>query len=198
MQITYTKTNELAPLYRQYPVQSEPQPAYVELDPEAGTLDAAWNPVIGTAVPMDVWHHRRIRSSVRNDISEAALLELLEAIRPLAERIEAGYDRHWDGHNHVGRYDEDAEAAIDEIRELCEAIDDDDCDLVWDAGEWLSSCSPADLGVTADTTDEQLAAIAADLEDDAEINFGRRVRLENTEIALRDKRDEARDEAEDA
>jgi hypothetical protein len=43
-----------------------------------------------------------------------------EEIAPLAERVVAGYERHWDGNNHVARFTEDAQIALRRIADLFE------------------------------------------------------------------------------
>jgi hypothetical protein len=115
---------------------------------------------------------------------------VLEELRPLADRVIAGYESEWDGNNHVARFDEDAQEAIEEIGELLNGIgvDDDDIVQVWDAGDWLgdliyrsdedgSRCSRGDQvkteiegygTITASTTDDELHALARAIEDDLE------------------------------
>ena len=83
-------------------------------------------------------------------------------------RVHAGHSVFWDGSNHVGRLTEDAADAMAEIeREIAASADDDDYIQVWDAGDWLQLSSAEDLEITAETTDEELDAIAKRLTDEA-------------------------------
>jgi len=150
-------------LYCRYQGQTAPQPCYVELDCESGTLTAAYNGEIGNAVPMPVWHNRCLRWPIPA-LREGAAIELLKEILPLAERVVAGYESVWDGNNHVGEYTDDAQDAQGEIGLACDATcDDTDTHLqVWEAGDWLSGIGTRaqqaeHLGITATSTDEQLA-----------------------------------------
>lgn len=60
---TDTLRGHAAPLYHQYPQQSQPQPAYIEIT-EDGDVSAGYSGEIGGAVPMAVWHHRTLRVPV--------------------------------------------------------------------------------------------------------------------------------------
>jgi len=150
-------------LYCRYQGQTAPQPCYVELDCESGTLTAAYNGEIGNAVPITVWHNRCLRWPIPA-LREGAALELLTELLPICERIVAGYSSEWDGSNHVGEYTDAAEDAASEVHDLCrDAFDDTGTHLqVWEAGDWLSGIGTRaqqaeHLGITATSTDEQLA-----------------------------------------
>jgi hypothetical protein len=102
----------------------------------------------------------------------------------------AGYESEWDGNNHVARFDEDAQEAIEEIGELLDGIGEDDDDFVqaWDAEDWLGDlvyrtdeggerCSRGDQvkteieeygTITASTTDDEIQTLARAIEDDLE------------------------------
>jgi len=128
---------------------------------------ADWNAEIGHAVPYDVWHGRRLRSTVP-PLTARAANALLARLLPLAERIEAGYSTDWDGNNHVGNLNTDAQAAADEVDRICEEAREygDNADTMsgMDAGEWWHGAEPT---VTAETTDEDLDEMAEDAEDAA-------------------------------
>lgn len=140
MSITINTDNlrgEPAPLYHVYPRQTKPQPAYVELD-EDGEVSADYNGVIGNAVPMAVGHLRTLRFDVSPRVGGDNLADLLEsdAVVTLLERIHAGHTVEWNGNNHVGTLDDDAQAAAEALTEALAGLEDVD---VGDACEWLAS-----------------------------------------------------------
>jgi hypothetical protein len=152
-------------LHCRYPGQNQVQDCHVELDAEHGKLSASYNPEIGTAVPMRVWHGHVVRWLIPALKAEPANA-LLDEIAPLAKRVCDGYESRWDGHNHVARFDADARSACEEIERLCEAAGDDDEEQirVWDAADWFEPFGgdveqAHELGITAATTDEQLDEI---------------------------------------
>lgn len=156
-----------AELYRRYPGQTQRQDCFVSLDAASGDLGAGYNPEIGNAVPARVFHGHVRRWRIPPLKAQAANA-LLEKISPLAERVTAGYEKVWDGHNHVGRYTKDATAAADAIHELCERADDDGEGQVvaYAADEWFAGLGDEEdqareLGIAAGTTDAQLESIAA-------------------------------------
>ena len=80
------------PLFRRYPTQFQPQPAYLELD-ETGRAALGISDIIGTGVPEAVWHQRTLRFHVSPYLSRAACERLLEdpEVLALLERIHAGH-----------------------------------------------------------------------------------------------------------
>lgn len=151
-------------LYTRFPGQTAPQPCFVELDCDKRTLTAESNPEIGNAVPVHVWHHRILRWTIPC-LTDDAVNALLDELADDAGIVCDGYTCEWDGSDHVGRYTDDAEAAMERIREAC-ARDWSEADQVrvWTADEWYQSegfeAQIASLGITAETTDEQIAEIA--------------------------------------
>jgi hypothetical protein len=187
-----------ASLYHRYPRQTSPQDCYIELDCRTGALSADWDGEIGSAMPVDVWHGHRQRwgiPALRPDAANALIAE----IAPLAQRVCDGYEEHWDGSNHVARFDTDAQEAIDAIDTLCERAGEEPTEQVqvWDASDWLGGIGDRDaqrrsLGITAATTDAQLAEIEARLVDEA---HGEDVdEIDGLDRYLASLRDEARDE----
>ena len=126
-------------LYCRYPHQTSPQPCHVYLDAAHERLGAEYDSEIGNAVPMAVHHGHVCRWSIPA-LRDAAVEALLAEIVPLAERVIAGYESVWDGHNNVARYDADATDAISEIEALCEAAGHDEGQMlmVWQAADWLA------------------------------------------------------------
>lgn len=114
--------------------EQAPQPCFIALDLRDGAMWAAYNPEIGNAVPVAVWHGIVLRwriPLVRGSSANA----LMEQIRPNAERIMVDSEIAWDSSNQVGRLGDDARDADDDIAEL---LNEEEPDLYWyDAAEWL-------------------------------------------------------------
>lgn len=158
-------------LYHKYPGQQGPQSCYVSLDCDTGTLSAEWDGIIGAGIPMNVYHGRVRRWSIPA-LTASAVNGLLDEILPYAETIIAGYERVWDGHNHVGQLTEEASEASEAIQSLCDRDWDGQAIEAWDACDWYGGISGRDmqrrsLGITAESTDDELAAIEAAEENNA-------------------------------
>ncbi len=176
-------------LYRRYRGETSQQPVYVSLDCETGELSAAASSIIGSGAPMDVFNGivRRWRIPA---LTENAANALLAEIAPLAERVVAGFERVFDGSSHVGKYD-DAIDAIGEILDLCDRDWSDQTIEAWDAADWFGGVGGRDaqrasLGITAETTDEELSAI-----EDREVSNASPRIIENAGAWLVRLRDEA-------
>ena len=163
-------------LHLQYRGQTSPQDAQVSLDCATGRLTAEACTEIGNAVPVRQYHGH-VRCWSIPALTADAANALLEAIEPLAQRVCDGYESRWNGQNHVADFDEDAEAAIEEIAALCERAKADaemgvGALKLWDAGDWFGGVGRwqaqcESLGITAATTDEELDAIEAREEEEA-------------------------------
>lgn len=156
-----------APLYLQYPGQTSPQRVHVLLDCRDGELWADSDGETGGGMPMAVYHNLISRWTIPC-LKEHAANALLEEIAPIAARVIEGFEVEWNGHNNVGRYSEASVAACEEIAALCEnaGADADDLYQVHDASDFFGALGSAqaqarELGITATTTDEELAAIGA-------------------------------------
>lgn len=187
---------EVGDLFLKYSGQYQQQPCYVQLDCEAETLCAEVDGSIGPGTPFRVWHGRVIRWSIPA-LTESAAEGLLLALIPLADRICAGYSCEWDGSNNVGRYSEDARDAAEAIRDLCDRDWEGQTIEAWDAHDWYGqvgsgACLARQIGITAETTEEELAALVEREEDQASP-----ARIEGVERFLRDLREELRAEAEE-
>ena len=154
-----------APLYKRYPRQNKPQPAYVSLEAD-GTVRADYNGEIGNAVPMDVWHNRTIRTPVPCEVRADALKAyLLGEGRAHLATMYAGHTVRWDGNNRVGELDE---AAMNARAALEAGLKDLDTWTVWPAHEWLWSAHPGNPGLLWPDASEDLPALIAQWEKDAE------------------------------
>lgn len=123
-------------------------------------------------------------------VDRDALQEIAERVAPWAKAVAAGHETYWDGYNMVGRLTTDEAREADErLRTLFDeggGLVWTSSDVsVWSPSEWLGDY--ASEGITADTTDDELEAIA---EDDARIAADERVVLRGSTI---DVRREARD-----
>lgn len=154
-------------LYHRYPKETQAQPCFVELDVRTGKLRAAYDPVIGSGATRAVAHGfcQRWRIPALKAHVAAKLLAEIAAIAP---RIVAGYTTHWDGERIVARFSVDAIDAVDEIENLCDHADDDPAArvAVWTASEFFGplgteAMQARELGITSETTDEEIATIAA-------------------------------------
>jgi hypothetical protein len=165
MQVSITPVDEPDALFCHYPSQSQPQDAFLELDLQDGVMRCDYGGEIGNGYPESVFHGRVLRFTIPALTATAANLLLDEAVG-LAQRILAGAEIVWNGNNHVGRLDQDATAAAEALSELCSPDNFSESDLVgeWQAVEWYTGQSREDtitsLGLTADTTDQQLATLA--------------------------------------
>lgn len=158
------ETNPTA-LFRHYDGETYAQSCHIELDLRDGELTADYDGEIGNAVPMTVWHGIVRRWGIPCLTAEAANT-LMREIAPLAQRVLDGASIEWDGNNNVGRLTDDAQAAEEELLGLLAG----DVELTTvceeEASDWWSEGGlPEDL--TADTTDEELAAIVEREEQDA-------------------------------
>ena len=204
--ITVLKVKNDTDLYCQYGGQNNEQGCYVELDCAQATLSADYNPEIGNAVPFSVWHGHDQRWEIPC-LRAGAANELLEDIRPLAERVVEGYESVWNGNNWVAEFDDDAQEAIKAIGELCDdnrryedaivqAYDVDEWIQVWRTDENGATCQFGDHveteiegygTITAKTTDDELEAMWNKIEADADLEGG--IILLNPDEFLEEERD---------
>lgn len=152
-------------LYLHLRGQTGPQPAHVCLDCRTGRLTAEADPHIG-ASPADAYNGH-IQRWIIPTLREGPANSLLDEIAPIAARVVAGYSVEFQHGNKVARFAADAEAAIEEIRALCDEAGEDSSGKVsvWKASEWFAplggtATQASELGITASTTDEELTALA--------------------------------------
>jgi hypothetical protein len=152
-------------LYCHYAKQTQRQPCYVQLDCQTGVLSASYNVEIGSGSPARVFNGLAVRWTIPALKADAAN-DLLAEIKPLAERVVAGFFSEWSGGNEVGRFNADAGAACDEIRLLCDRMGGERVEMnVWDAVSYFAplgndlECAQT-LGIQRNTSDTELKAIA--------------------------------------
>jgi hypothetical protein len=114
--VTTIPVSGAAALYCRYPRQSQAQDTYLQLDLGRGTFRADYNAEIGNAVPEEVWHGRTLRWPLPYTLNADAANDLLRTCEPLAARLLEGAEVVWDGNNHRGRLNPDAQAADAAIR----------------------------------------------------------------------------------
>lgn len=127
-----------APLYCRYASELEPQTAYIEIDCRNGAIDVGYYSEIGNAVPVAVAYQRARRYSIPANVSGKALAELLESSEflALAERIYQGVTINQNGGNFIGRADDDAQEAEEELRSQLHSLNHHLLE-VWDVDDWL-------------------------------------------------------------
>ena len=115
---------DAAPLYKKYSDYLPEQDAYIEMD-EYGFVSASYNPEVGNAVRMDVYQRRTLRFGITPYLSGDELADILsqEKVKNLFSTIYAGHDVRWDGSNHRGFLDGEAESALDELAEYLDRVE---------------------------------------------------------------------------
>ncbi len=132
----------------------------------------------GQAVDFDQWHHRHLTISVKTygggPVDGPALVDWLrdDEGQELLSRICDGHSIEWNGNNHVGRLTDDAEDAYNELSmELADADALPEPAGLWDVGDWLDGVGRdavrEEYGITADTTESELYAIAKRIDEEA-------------------------------
>lgn len=151
-------------LFRLYDGQFEPQDCYIAVDLRDGTIWADYDPEIGNARPFEV-HYGFVRRYPIPILTGAAANRVLrEIVAPRAERMIADWEKVWDGNNMIARLGADAQAAEQEIEALLgEGFPERDLVQVWDLSAAVNGDEVAEFGISADTTDERLAEIEAEI-----------------------------------
>lgn len=141
---------------------------YLELDLDDNSLElTTYYSVDGT--PMPAFHGTLRMYSVPECADVALLTHDINAgtLDALLSRIVDGAETYYDGSNYKATLSPDALNAEDELRNrLIEYIPFDNGGL-WDAWDWFHLSTPAELGITATTTDSELLALANKLEAEA-------------------------------
>ena len=89
-----------------YEGQSKPQDIYFTLTRD-GNMDIDYNPEIGNAVSGDVWHNRTLRIELPSNIYKLdEVNEMLDILKPLADKLMETYEEKYNGNNWVGIWKE--------------------------------------------------------------------------------------------
>ena len=189
-------------LYCRYENNYEPQPVYINLDLADGALYADYRASNGT--PGRVWLGQVRTWKIPPLVADAAN-KLLREIAPLAQRILDGSDIEVNPRtgDPVGVLSDDALTAEREIYEIIERWCEDPAIATVEeirAADWYAACDddPCDeLGLTAETTDDELPAIAARVEADIRAAAEGVVVVTGAEAWARARRDELQQELRD-
>lgn len=84
----------------------------------------------------------------------------------LIKRVLAGGTVEWDGNNMAGSLDDDARAAFDELVQDLENTNENPWSLQT-CSDWYGNNSVSELGLTVETTDEEIEKLAEEYEADA-------------------------------
>lgn len=189
-------------LFRHYDEQTRHQPAYIELDLRHSTLLANWNSEVGNAVPATVRNGFELRYPIPVLTAEAANRVMKEMV-PLANRILTDYEERWDGSNMVAHFGRDAQAAEEEIEVLLgldertrtsepnQGFPGSDLVAIWNIDGATNGCEVSEYDITAETTDERLDEIEAEiLSDLVGISESDVAVVHGLDTYLREKRDQ--------
>jgi len=170
--------------------------AYLYFDPQDRSL---WTTTLNTfersGVPMEVYHGVILRWPLPNSTNGEWLTQAINdgEFDHLLDRIKAGYTCDWDGSNWVGILNQDAENAYLELESLLERFVDYDLGVWW-ADEWLADTPDEELGISAETTDEELEKLTEEWDDEA-ASYG--ARLRGTYEYLCERRDQLKQSGEE-
>ena len=92
-----------AELFEIYPNHSEPRDCFIQLNLSSGRMSARYNPEIGNAVPMDVWHGLERSYSLPGPILADVANTLMANIASHAQSVLDHAEVAWDGSNNVVR-----------------------------------------------------------------------------------------------
>lgn len=191
-----TYTDRLA-LVREIAGNSRPDEWRLQLviNPEERTA-AAWAFLRDGGTSMSIHHGLQRTVRLPNNTDAVALTGYLASHVEVLERIASGHSSEWDGSNHVGRLTDDARQALEYLEADLDSYGGTESAVSGDVG-WRDAqddlCGD-DAGITSATTDDQLSAIASDLDYAAASDCG--VILINTVDALVCIRDRQRDAGE--
>ena len=178
-------------LYVKYDGQTSPQGVNLCLDLDDGRVYCEPDFILGSGMPMTVFHGRLLRWGIPV-LKTAAANKLMEEVEPLLQRILDGSEVVFDGSNLVGDLNEEAQEYSLELESFLDQrwrlVEPEDLVNVWDAYEWFDPCP---VRVDARATDEELEEIAQNLTEEAQ-DLGVDL-LEHLYEYLDSRRDDARE-----
>lgn len=155
----------LHPLFHKYEQELQEQPAYIELDIRNGSLIADWNPEVGNGAPVDVWYGLRRQYRISSDLTTDEINSLLTELAPIAQRLVDEIEIQTYGlQDRLQFLSDKAESAEEDMTNACRFTHTKSSG-VFDAGDWLAGTSRK--RIYAETTDEQLLAMAKEYRSDA-------------------------------
>ena len=167
-----------AELFEIYPNQHEPQSCFIGLNLSSGRMSAGYNPEIGNAVPMDVWHGLVRRYHLPGPPVAAVANALMEDMADHARTVLDHAEVVWDGSNNVVRTHErncddewqcDCPIAVAEraIEAVTSSVSEEDFVSWAEAGDWYDS-SGVDEYVARVQAGESIEDVAAFMEQEIE------------------------------
>jgi len=111
-----------APVYCHYDGQIQPQKAFISLDICTGEVAADYRSDVGGGMSMREWNGKLRTYSIPCETAGSVLRAFMDSdeFKKLCGRILAGSDEVWDGNNYVGKLNNDAIAAEDDLNRLIE------------------------------------------------------------------------------
>jgi hypothetical protein len=168
IKVEHVKSDKLHPLHCQYAGQTQPQESYLELDVISGKLSASYSAEIGNGAPFAVWHGIRRRYSISAQLTADEINSLMDYVTPIAQQIINGAKIEYDSQmNHIADLNDSAEKAEEEMEGECNTNSElSRAELhnegVWDAEVYYNMTTNEEMGLTSETTDEQLKQIIED------------------------------------
>ena len=109
-------------------------------------------------VPVEIWHGVVRRYRIQSDVDAVELTADINngKFDEVLSRIIDGSDVVWDGDNWVGRLTDDGHDAEHDLEKILLEYSGDGMIGLWEAGDWFQGVDADFLGITSDTTDEQL------------------------------------------
>ena len=150
-------------------------PILLCIDWGEGTITAYAAPRIDNSVTAYEWHGHQTTFNLPPHVDASRLREWAEEyVLPHANKIRAGYESVWDGSNHVASFTPEARAVLENLQyslgdsmgQSASCLPVLDHGGLWDVSEWAREALAGKI--TADTPDDQLAAMVAELAETAE------------------------------
>lgn len=124
------------PLYKKYPLQYQPQDAYLEID-KNGDVSVDYSYDIGNSIPMDVFNGSRLWFYLNPYLSEMEISRLVAKVKPLAAELHEVAPIDWDERcNKTRTKSPRFYEIVNNIEKICDSFwgDDepcysDDCDF---------------------------------------------------------------------
>jgi len=188
-QVTITSVNtkpELDPYHRNTGGAST---TTLRLDPEYRKA-SVYQEYDDNSTPENEWHHRVLTMPLEPNPDEEATREYLtsESGQALLMAVCDGHSIDWDGNNMVGNLTPAAEEAWEELGQALTHLPESEWSL-WETSDYFQM-----VDVDANATDDELAALAAEIE--ADLPYEHVVLDGDVLTCLQRKRDTARDRAE--